>query len=261
MKTQNTPPSDLAVGLTHKTNNYGKIEILEYKNYNHIKVRFIATSYTRITNGGKIRAGVLKDLYHPNVCGVGFAGDGEYSKTKNNDAYCRWNSMLLRCYSSDAESENPTYAECTVCEEWHNFQNFAKWYYNNHPKDGERYQLDKDLTIIGNKIYSPLTCMFVSQSVNLFTVSRDNDRGSYMIGVSFDLERGKFKAQCNNPFTAKNEYIGRFPSEIEAHMAWRKRKSQHAYKLAIKQSNPKVRDALLRYKLAIDSNSIHMYQL
>ena len=47
--------------------------------------------------------------------------------------------------------------------EWHNFQVFAKWFDENYM---EGFQLDKDIKIEGNKIYSSGTCLFVSPTNN-----------------------------------------------------------------------------------------------
>ena len=73
---------------------------------------------------------------------------------------------MFRCYSEKSRAENPTYVGCTVCREWHNFQNFAKWYDDNYPSDGHEYHLDKDILIDGNKEYSPVACMFVTRAEN-----------------------------------------------------------------------------------------------
>ena len=48
---------------------------------------------------------------------------------------------------------NKNYLDVTVCEEWHNFQNFAKWFYENYYEiSGEKMRLDKDILIKGNKM-------------------------------------------------------------------------------------------------------------
>lgn len=74
--------------------------------------------------------------------------------------------MLRRCYSEDNLKRSPTYRGCFVATEWHNFQIFCEWYLNNYPKDGKKYQLDKDILFEGNKEYSPEKCMFVTHRDN-----------------------------------------------------------------------------------------------
>ncbi|ALY07069.1 hypothetical protein VmeM32_00078 [Vibrio phage vB_VmeM-32] len=168
--------------------------------------------------------------------------------------------MLGRCYDSKIQEKQPTYIDCSVCDEWHYFQNFATWYYDNYPKDGisEKYQLDKDLKVNGNKIYSPETCLFVSHAVNLFTTDHGSARGDYLIGVSWNKATQKFMAYCSNPFTRKLEYLGLFTNELEAHHAWRKRKSELAYELAMVQTNEEVKKAILNWKKNLDDNLIHI---
>lgn len=73
--------------------------------------------------------------------------------------------MLRRCYY--VSKTNTYYPDCSVEKVWHNFQVFADWYDINHPGDGGRYQLDKDIKIPGNKVYGPDACMFVTQQDNL----------------------------------------------------------------------------------------------
>lgn len=75
--------------------------------------------------------------------------------------------MLERCYgNSDLSIKYYSDKGVFVCQEWHNFQNFAEWFYSNAPKDIENFDLDKDITFDGNKMYSPETCKFASRSDN-----------------------------------------------------------------------------------------------
>lgn len=197
------------------------------------------------------------------VYGVGVSDKGKYLASingKQTRAYYTWQNMLKRCYVPKHQEKHPTYIGCSVCPEWASFQNFAEWYESKYPNDGECYHLDKDLKVIGNKVYSPETCLLVSNRVNSFTVDCRSGRGKYMIGVSMRKDSGMFVAQCGNPLIKrKNEYLGQFESELQAHLAWRKRKSELAYELAMTQDNQEVADALLQWKLALDNNIIHPY--
>lgn len=194
------------------------------------------------------------------IQGVGVKDAGEFkshqsgSKTKE---YQAWSNMLARCYSKVYKEKNKSYIGCCVCEEWIYFQNFARWHKDNYPSDGESYQLDKDLIAPRNKVYSPETCVFVSQSVNKFITDRATMRGSYMIGVNFDSSRGKFLSKCNNPISGKTENLGRFLDQVDAHKAWRKRKSELAFELSIMQKDQRVLEALLNYKRDIDDFKIY----
>lgn len=158
-------------------------------------------------------------------------------------AYYRvWESMLARCYSAKLQAHSPTYQGCTVATEWHLFSNFKRWM---ETQQWEGNQLDKDLLIEGNKVYSPDTCVFVSQVVNSFTIDCRAARGEWLIGVCWTKGKNKFKAQCSNPFTKKREHLGYFTSEHEAHKAWAKRKLELAHLLAAEQEDPRVAKALI----------------
>jgi hypothetical protein len=153
--------------------------------------------------------------------------DGKKTLVWRCPYYSRWLRMLERCYYEKVHERQPTYTGCSVCEEWLTFSNFKRWMQS---QDWEGKQLDKDLLVIGNKEYGPDACVFVTSVVNSFTSDSGNNRGDYPIGVT--LERGKFKAQCRNPFTNKTENLGRFDCPDQAHLAWKIRKHELACQLA-----------------------------
>lgn len=161
--------------------------------------------------------------------------------------YRVWKDMLTRCYSTKFKERQPTYAGCSVSEEWLTFSNFRKWM---EAQDFVGKQLDKDLLFECNKVYSVETCVFVTQMVNSFTIDCRSSRGEWMVGVSWHKRANKFVSECSNPFTKKGEYLGLFNSELEAHEAWRKRKLELAYDLAAIQTDEKVAKALVnRYTI------------
>lgn len=144
----------------------GDFKVVEYINSRKVRVVFIATGYESTVPLTSVYEGKAKDLLHPRRHGVGYLGVGTYKAHLNGIAtkhYMVWSNMLERCYDSNCWSRNPTYKGCTVVEEWHNFQNFAKWFEENYI---EGYHLDKDIKVKGNKVYGPDTCMFVSKEDN-----------------------------------------------------------------------------------------------
>src|SRR5690554_534512 len=156
--------------------------------------------------------------------------------------YQRWRHVLERCYSEAFMKKNPTYAGCTVCEEWLVFSNFRSWM---EEQDWEGNHLDKDLLVAGTKRYSPETCVFVSMAVNSFLTDRARFRGKYMLGVTYKDEQGKYISQCCN-LTGYAEFLGRFDTEIEAHLAWKAKKHEHACTLADRLDgyDPRITQAL-----------------
>ena len=171
-------------------NNKGYLMILvEYKDCHHIVVEFqdkykarVSTDYKSFENGN------VDNPYYPTFHNVGFIGQGKYkTKEKGKDTRCFkiWQSMIERCYSEKFQEKNPSYKKCIVCEKWHNFQNFADWFYENvYDCNNEKLQLDKDILVKGNKIYSPETCILVPQRINTLFIKCDKSRGKYPIGVT-----------------------------------------------------------------------------
>lgn len=155
--------------------------------------------------------------------------------------YRTWASMLLRCYSEKFQTKQSTYVGCVVCDEWLTFSNFKHWMEN---QDWKEKELDKDLLVKGNKLYSPDTCVFVAAVVNVFTVDRSAARGLWPLGVSFEKDKCKFRAKCCNPFTRKREHLGYFDCPNQAHKAWKQRKHELALQLADIQDDPRVAKAL-----------------
>ena len=174
------------------------------------------------------------------VCGVGI-NDADYNvdvkKTINGKRvlvwrcpfYKCWKTMLERCYSENYYEKNPTYKDCKVCDEWLLFSNFKKWM---EQQDWEGKQLDKDLLVVGNKVYSPETCVFVDCTVNNFIIDKSAYRGEFMIGVDLFKRDNKFRVRCSNPFTRKREWLGYFTNELDAHLAWKTKKHEFACQLA-----------------------------
>jgi len=155
--------------------------------------------------------------------------------------YTVWKNMLKRCYSKKYLERYPTYIGTSVCSEWLYATAFKKWM---EQQDWHGKSLDKDIIVPGSKLYSPETCAFVLNATNLFVTANDACRGKCPIGVHLVKHTGKYKAQCNNPFTGKNENLGYFSTPEEAHEAWRKRKHSLAQLVAATESDLRVVEAL-----------------
>ena len=184
------------------------------------------------------------------VCGVGI-NDADYNVYEYVDDkavwrcpfYITWKSMLERCYSEKFQLRQPTYKGCSVCDAWLTFSNFKNWM---ETQDWQGKHLDKDILKAGNKVYCPEYCIFVDHKINSFVLDRGASRGDCMIGVNWDKDRGKFYSQCSNPTTGKSEYIGRYSDELEAHLAWKRRKHELACELAESEycNDPRLAEAL-----------------
>ena len=132
-----------------------------------------------------------------------------YHNGKMDKWFDVWHDMLKRCYSHKFQINNPTYIGCTVCDEWLIASNFKKFYDENYVTG---YELDKDLWIFNNKIYSPETCRFVPIQLNLLFNDSKAKRGDYPIGITKNKDN-YYIARINR--YGKRYYLG-FRKDVES---------------------------------------------
>ena len=175
--------------------------------------------------------------------------------------YSQWHEMLRRCYSENYGDRYPTYKDARVCQEWHHLSNFKAW------MEQQEYTgcvLDKDILCKGEKVYSPETCCFVPEVLNLVIIRSDSSRGNLPIGVTVDPRKAvgtkRFVSRVGSGVRGRNIHLGMFTTPIEAHFAW-----QLAKALRIEDEvegwynhisyRPDVADALLKmaWKLRLDN--------
>ena len=244
------------------TNTQGsKFIIIKYINTRNIKIKFLDEyGYEKDTRWSHVINGSIKNLYYPFVFNIGYMGDGKYKsriKGKTNIFYSKWVNMLHRCYG-DKIKNNTSYIECTVCKEWHNYQNFAEWCEENYYEiNNEQLELDKDILYKRNKIYSPETCVFVPHNINCLFIKCNTTRGEYPIGIHYDSKRNKLKAQYMNQITNKRVCIDTFEiNEVDkAFTAYKTYKEAHIKEVAeiYKNKIPNILyQALLNYKVEIN---------
>lgn len=161
--------------------------------------------------------------------GVNDINHKTHNRINGKDVMCeifsRWRGMISRCYTESRLKNHPSYIDVTVCNEWLVFSNFKIWM---ESKNWKGMHLDKDILVPNNKVYHPDLCCFVPRGLNNFILEGNKSKTGRMAGVHLEKQTGRFKAQCHNPFTMKNENLGRYDYEDEAHAAWKMRKLQLA---------------------------------
>lgn len=135
---------------------------IEFDEINGIK-------YKTLVKKGHIISGGVRNPYYPTTAGIGYTGNA--TARKNKIEYIRWANMINRCHNP----KNPRYKDygakgIVVCERWHSFENFLHDFplldgYDE--KNLDNLDLDKDIKIPGNKIYSFETCILIFKSENL----------------------------------------------------------------------------------------------
>lgn len=240
-------------------NFYGtKMTIVNYINKNDITVEF-EDGYIVKSRYSEFKNGTIKNPYDKRVFGVGYHGIGEYKVSinqKHTIQYNYWYDMLKRCYDERYKQKHPTYKNKTVCEEWHNFQVFAKWFDENYYtiNNDERMELDKDILIRDNMEYNPNTCIFVPKIINTILLKKDANRGECPIGIT---KRGnKFYARCSKCRNDKyyREFIGSFNDPLTAFEAYKSTKENYIKEVADEFKNQipkKLYKALYDYEVRI----------
>lgn len=234
------------------SNNCGDFKVLEYRSTNDVLIEFINTGTKISVWLGNIKKGTIKDPYYPSVYNIGYIGEGEF-KSKIDRVqptyYKRWKEMISRCYNvKDKEYSCYGGIGVRVCDEWLNFQNYAKWWIENCPD--ESFSLDKDILEKGNKLYSPDKCCFVPKEINSSLTFRKSYRGDLPLGVS--RKGNKFVAQAHNKDSTV--YLGLFDTPEEAFNIYKQYKKTRIEEYANKYKeilDSKVYNALMNFELEI----------
>lgn len=208
------------VGKTN-TNTQGSVmEVTEYNYTTDITVRFLEHGNFVKTTWQQFSDGEVKNPYDRTIFSVGYLGEGDYQayfRRKATPQYASWKHMIERCYDVKIHKKHPTYIGCTVVDEWHNFQNFAKWYDEHYYEvENQRMNLDKDILIKGNKIYSPETCIFVPSRINSLFTKKNANRGNTPVGVTYSNRDKVYIAKCMLGNGKDRKIIGSFKTAEEA---------------------------------------------
>ena len=248
------------VGKVFKSKLSGDFKILKYNDSRNVVIQFLKTGFETVTRLDCVRIGKVKDPYVPSVYGVGILGT-KYPPTvngRNTKEYKLWNNMLKRCYSDNFKKQQPTYEGCEVSENFKSYEYFYEWCNEQigfgNVGDGNPFQLDKDLLIKGNKVYSETTCVFLPQEINTLLVKREASRGKHLIGVYWHNASKTFVAQVGRN-KGKQGHLGIFKTEIEAFNAYKKAKEAFVKEQANKwkgKIDERAYEALMDYEVNID---------
>ena len=249
----NAQETKIQVGDIFDTNNCGKLVVLEYKGHLDVIVKFIDTGYETTTRANELRKGEVRDRSLPSVCGVGIIGNGitRVCGVETRD-YQLWKSMLCRCYDEKYSNKYPTYKDCEVSDNFKYFPYFKDWCSKQTWFGKEGWQLDKDILVKGNKVYSEDTCCFVPKDLNSLLTHRKKDKGLYPVGVSYKPRINRYIAQIRK--FKENIHLGCFNTPDEAFNAYKEAKEDYIKEVANKwkdQIDPRVYEALMNYQVEI----------
>ena len=143
--------------------------------------------------------------------------------------YVKWTAMKRRVCAIEYKTNHPTYEQATCSGDWLRFSKFKAWM-EKQPWEG--MELDKDIIVPGNKLYSPETCCFIPQKLNF--IFRDFSRkvanfGAPM-GVTYvtdnpeSLNKKRWKVQVSS-INKPQTYLGVFNTKEQAHKVWQMAKA------------------------------------
>ena len=243
------------VGKVCKSKSSGDFKILKYNNNRNVEIRFLNTGFETIVQLTNIRNGEIKDPYSASVYGVGVSGSRYPYKINGvkTKEYVLWKSVLQRCYSDSFKKKHPTYEGCGVSDNFKSYEYFYEWCHKQIGFGVEGFELDKDLLIKGNKVYSESTCVFVPTEINLLLVKREASRGEHLIGVCWSKTHKAFKATVRRN-KGKQEFLGYFKTELEAFNAYKTAKESFVKEQANEwkgKIDERVYEALMNYTVEI----------
>ena len=242
------------VGKVCKSLNSGDFKILKYKDTANVEIQFLKTGFEAVVQLVSIKSGKVKDKYLPSVCGVGIIGV-KYPVSeggRETKDYALWKSMLTRCYSDTYKKRYPTYECCQVSDNFKSYEYFYEWCNKQIGFGVDNFQLDKDLLVKGNKVYSENTCVFIPKEINSLLTKSTSSRGKHLIGVYWHNTKKAFVAQVNKN---KGQWLGCFNTEIEAFNAYKVAKESFIKEQAEKwksQIDVRAYNALMNYEVGID---------
>ena len=247
------------VGKVCKSLNSGNFKVLKYNDAKEVEIQFINTGYETTATLGNIRNGKVKDPHLPSVYGVGVVGT-KYPPSeggRNTKGYALWCHMLERCYSDGFKNKYPTYEGCEVSDNFKSYEYFYEWCHKQIgfgvEGNGNPFQLDKDLLIKGNKVYSEDSCVFIPHEINTLLTRREALRGEHLIGVYWNKTNKAFRAMVNKN-KGKQEHLGYFKTEIEAFKAYKIAKESFVKEQADKfksQIDERAYNTLMNYTVDI----------
>lgn len=183
------------------------------------------------------------------VYGVGVNDKKGFWNTKE---YRLWTSMLKRCYCNNYHDQNPAYIGCKVSDNFKSFSYFYDWCQTQIGVNADKWHLDKDVLLKGNREYHEDRCVFLPLSINGVFEKAKRSRGDHPIGVYFNKKRGCFVAYAR--LYGKFTYLGGFDCEIEAFGEYKKRKESYIKHLAEEWKfnlDNRAYDALMSYVVEI----------
>ena len=238
------------VGQVRNTNEGGSFTVIEVHSAINVIIKHNDEhGHIAKVSSCQVRNGNIRNPFYPTLYGVAYMGVGKHKakiKGKHVQHYSIWTGAVCRCYCPVRLAKRPSYNGCTLSKEFLCYQNFAEWY-TTHESYGLGYELDKDLLVKGNKVYSAETCTLIPREINL-AIRTDRKKDS-------DLPVGVLKNKIGG-YTAgvriksKDCHLGTFNTTEEASAAYVEAKEAYVKDVALEWKDkiePRAFEALMNW--------------
>lgn len=236
-------------GSVHESKSCGDFKIIKYVSIHEIHIKFLDTGFESVVTCSDVSSGLVKDKLLPTVCGVGILGYGKHCGKEHSKEYLVWKSVIIRCYDKNYHKKNPKYVGCEASDLFKRLDFFKEWYFKQIGHDQKGWDLDKDILVKGNKVYSEDVCVFVPREINNMFRSKRVDSVGLPSGIS--IVRNKYVARYG---TGKKRRIGTYDTLEEAFLAYKETKEAYIKEVANKwkdQIDSRVYEALMNYEVSI----------
>lgn len=253
MRTPISKIRDIEINKEYTNNAGDKFKVIRIYSDNTADIEFTDENrYTYLTDLTCVRRGQTKNPYRVATLGVGFIGDGPFRShytTGSTIEYVTWLNILAACYDPYFINNKPRTMNHIICDEWKNFQVFAKWLVGLGYYDTGVYTINQTLLGRGSLVYSPDTVCYIPICLRNHLVTKWNQgTGKYPQGVKSYSNQGRFSAIMNAKGYVR---IGVFDTVEEAAQAYKNAKEAYVKEVANLHQHelePRVYEALMNWE-------------
>lgn len=230
--------TEIKVGTKFTLKSGYTVKVIKYERATSVHIKFPVddidcNGYEKVCSKNDLTVtGIVGYPYDRKSNGIGYHGSEKGAIPTNTHIKDVWQKMLKRCYNPSYKDKS--YIGCTVHEDWHNYTNFYHWYNSQIDKGyfSKGFQLDKDILIFGNKIYSESTCCLVPEQVNSFLNNSSDTRGTGLpSGIHWKAKNKKFQVSVKNEFK-EHSYLALVSTPEDGYVIYTKEKERIAKFLA-----------------------------
>ena len=175
--------------------------------------------------------------------------DGVRKPKINCKSFRYWVDMITRTTSEDFKNRSLTYKDCSISENFKDFNCFHNWCLGQVGYGLAKFELDKDILIKGNKSYSEVTCCLVPKQINMLFIYPSDKKSNLPLGVSYNKSNGYYVSSVS---TCDGKIVKYSKTPEEAFLKYKEDKENHIKSMANKfkdSISDKVYERLIGYEI------------